>query len=44
MNNTVLAGEFTILNRQLLDDLIALNLWSPEMKNQVKNKQTNKHE
>jgi ribonucleoside-diphosphate reductase alpha chain len=31
----VLAGEFTVLNKYLLSDLMALNLWTPEMKNQI---------
>eukprot|EP01119_Soliformovum_irregulare_P025139 TRINITY_DN9225_c0_g1_i2.p1 TRINITY_DN9225_c0_g1~~TRINITY_DN9225_c0_g1_i2.p1 ORF type:complete len:835 (+),score=270.54 TRINITY_DN9225_c0_g1_i2:34-2538(+) len=31
----VLAGEFTIVNRQLVEDLTNLELWSPEMKNEI---------
>ncbi|KAF2078585.1 hypothetical protein CYY_000085 [Polysphondylium violaceum] len=31
----VLAGEFTIVNKQLLTDLMELGLWSPEIKNQI---------
>lgn len=31
----VLAGEFTIVNRQLVEDLLELGLWSPELKNKV---------
>eukprot|EP01113_Clastostelium_recurvatum_P024916 TRINITY_DN2984_c0_g1_i3.p1 TRINITY_DN2984_c0_g1~~TRINITY_DN2984_c0_g1_i3.p1 ORF type:complete len:852 (-),score=282.84 TRINITY_DN2984_c0_g1_i3:66-2621(-) len=31
----VLAGEFTIVNKQLLTDLMELGLWTPEMKNQI---------
>ncbi|EGG23669.1 ribonucleotide reductase large subunit [Cavenderia fasciculata] len=31
----VLAGEFTVVNKQLLQDLMALGLWTPEMKNQI---------
>jgi ribonucleoside-diphosphate reductase alpha subunit len=31
----VLAGEFTVLNKYLLDDLMKLGLWTPELKNQI---------
>ncbi|EGC32866.1 ribonucleotide reductase large subunit [Dictyostelium purpureum] len=31
----VLAGEFTIVNKQLLEDLMELGIWSPELKNQI---------
>eukprot|EP01132_Coremiostelium_polycephalum_P005965 gene5965-7429_t len=31
----VLAGEFTIVNKQLLQDLIELGLWTPEIKNMI---------
>jgi len=31
----VLAGEFTIVNRQLLQDLMELGLWTPEIKNKI---------
>ncbi|GAM24106.1 hypothetical protein SAMD00019534_072810 [Acytostelium subglobosum LB1] len=31
----VLAGEFTVVNKQLLQDLMELGLWTPEMKNQI---------
>eukprot|EP01133_Synstelium_polycarpum_P010569 gene10569-12295_t len=31
----VLAGEFTVVNKQLLTDLMALGLWTPEIKNQI---------
>ncbi len=31
----VLAGEFTVLNKYLLDDLMKLGLWTPAMKNQI---------
>ncbi|EFA79053.1 ribonucleotide reductase large subunit [Heterostelium album PN500] len=31
----VLAGEFTVVNKQLLQDLMDLDLWTPEMKNQI---------
>lgn len=30
-----LAGEFTIINKYLVRDLIALGLWSPQIKNQI---------
>jgi ribonucleotide reductase alpha subunit len=30
-----LAGEFTIINKYLLSDLIALGIWSPEIKNKI---------
>eukprot|EP01116_Phalansterium_solitarium_P014890 TRINITY_DN3279_c0_g1_i3.p1 TRINITY_DN3279_c0_g1~~TRINITY_DN3279_c0_g1_i3.p1 ORF type:complete len:527 (-),score=106.56 TRINITY_DN3279_c0_g1_i3:155-1735(-) len=31
----VLAGEFTVVNRQLLTDLMELGLWTPQMKNRI---------
>jgi ribonucleoside-diphosphate reductase subunit M1 len=31
----VLAGEFTVLNKYLLSDLMRLNLWSPALKNKI---------
>lgn len=31
----VLAGEFTIVNSELIDDLQRLGLWTPEMKNRI---------
>ena len=31
----VLAGEFICMNRHLVRDLIALNLWRPDIKNQL---------
>ena len=31
----VLAGEFTVVNRQLVEDLMELDLWSPSMKNAI---------
>lgn len=31
----VLAGEFTVLNKYLLSDLMALGLWTPDLKNQI---------
>ena len=31
----VLSGEFTIINPHLLDDLTALGLWTPELKNEL---------
>ena len=31
----VLAGEFTIINNHLLYDLIKLNIWTPELKNEM---------
>jgi len=31
----VLAGEFTVLNKYLLRDLMKLGLWTPEIKNQI---------
>lgn len=30
-----IAGEFQIINKYLLEDLISLNLWTPELKNQL---------
>jgi ribonucleoside-diphosphate reductase alpha subunit len=34
-NRRVLAGEFTIVNKYLLHDLVQLNLWTPEIRNQI---------
>lgn len=31
----VLSGEFTIVNRHLIEDLMQLNLWNPEIKNKI---------
>jgi len=31
----VLAGEFAIVNKQLIEDLNELGLWNPEMKNKI---------
>ena len=31
----VLSGEFVIVNKHLLKDLVALNLWNDEMKNKI---------
>jgi len=31
----VLAGEFTVVNKHLLKDLISLNMWTPEIRNQI---------
>jgi ribonucleoside-diphosphate reductase subunit M1 len=31
----VLSGEFIVVNQHLLNDLIALNMWSPQMKSQL---------
>lgn len=31
----VLAGEFTVLNKHLLKDLLSLGLWTPELKNAI---------
>ncbi len=31
----VLSGEFVIVNKHLLKDLVALNLWTPTMKNKI---------
>ena len=30
-----MAGEFICINKHLVRDLIALNLWKPEIKNQL---------
>ena len=32
---TVLAGTFNLVNEYLINDLIKLNLWTPEMKNEI---------
>lgn len=34
-NRRVLAGEFTVVNKYLLKDLIDLDLWTPEVRNQI---------
>jgi ribonucleoside-diphosphate reductase alpha chain len=34
-NRRVLSGEFTVVNKHLLKDLIKLGLWNDEMKNQM---------
>jgi ribonucleoside-diphosphate reductase subunit M1 len=34
-NRRVLAGEFTIVNKYLLKDLTEMNLWTPEVRNQI---------
>ncbi|CAK7994582.1 Ribonucleoside-diphosphate reductase large subunit [uncultured virus] len=34
-NRRVLAGEFTIVNRYLIDDLEGLGLWNEKMKNEI---------
>lgn len=34
-NRRVMAGEFTIVNKYLLADLIELGLWTPEVRNQI---------
>jgi ribonucleoside-diphosphate reductase alpha chain/ribonucleoside-diphosphate reductase subunit M1 len=34
-NRRVLAGEFTVVNKYLLKDLIDLDLWNPEIRNQI---------
>ena len=34
-NRRVLAGEFTIVNKHLLRDLIARGLWTPDTRNQI---------
>lgn len=31
----VLSGEFAVVNKHLLNDLVALNLWNDEMKNRI---------
>ncbi|KAG7830993.1 hypothetical protein KL920_001584 [Ogataea angusta] len=31
----VLSGEFQVVNRYLVDDLVELGLWGPEMKNEI---------
>jgi len=31
----VLAGEFAVVNKHLLEDLMAINLWTPEIRNQL---------
>ncbi|ERJ58963.1 ribonucleoside-diphosphate reductase subunit alpha [Sphingobacterium paucimobilis] len=34
-NRRVLSGEFAVVNKHLLQDLIELGLWTPEMKNRL---------
>lgn len=34
-NRRVLAGEFTIVNKHLMNELIALGVWTPEVRNQI---------
>ena len=34
-NRRVLAGEFTIVNKYLLKDLVELGLWTPDVRNQI---------
>ncbi|MGG5507806.1 MULTISPECIES: ribonucleoside-diphosphate reductase subunit alpha [unclassified Myroides] len=34
-NRRVLSGEFVVVNKHLLQDLIDLNLWNPSLKNQL---------
>lgn len=34
-SRTVLAGTFNLVNEYLINDLIKLNLWTPEMKNEI---------
>ncbi|WP_410877632.1 ribonucleoside-diphosphate reductase subunit alpha [Myroides sp. DW712] len=34
-NRRVLSGEFVVVNKHLLQDLIQLNLWNPALKNQL---------
>jgi ribonucleoside-diphosphate reductase alpha chain len=31
----VLAGDFVILNKYLVEDLVAIGLWNPEIRNQI---------
>lgn len=34
-NRRVLAGEFTIVNKYLMNELIGMGLWTPEVRNQI---------
>ena len=34
-NRRVLAGEFAVVNKHMMRDLIAMELWTPEVRNQV---------
>jgi len=34
-NRRVLSGDFTIVNKYLVEDLLKLNLWTQEMRNQI---------
>ncbi|KAL4156475.1 hypothetical protein PRNP1_005506 [Phytophthora ramorum] len=34
-NRRVLAGEFTIVNKYLMKELIELGIWTPEVRNQI---------
>lgn len=36
-NRRVLAGEFTIVNKYLMKELIELGVWTPEVRNQIMN-------
>ncbi|KAG3078785.1 Ribonucleoside-diphosphate reductase large chain [Phytophthora idaei] len=36
-NRRVLAGEFTIVNKYLMKELIELGIWTPEVRNQILN-------
>lgn len=36
-NRRVLAGEFTIVNKHLMNELIELGVWTPEVRNQILN-------
>lgn len=36
-NRRVLAGEFTIVNKYLMEELIELGLWTPDVRNQIMN-------
>lgn len=33
--NLVLSGEFVVINSHLVNDLIKLNLWNPDVKNKL---------
>ncbi len=34
-NRRVLSGEFTVVNKHLMNDLIRLNLWNPQIKSKI---------
>lgn len=36
-NRRVLAGEFTIVNKYLMEELISMGVWTPEVRNQIMN-------